>query len=158
MPPQPPSTDRMLAQKIWEDTKAQAIGMAKIQGPAANQEQYTADDELLMWNKQADDWTVEKEFALHGLNPDMTPMLDPRTGQPVKPKSPREIGLLKYPHRDKLMKSGERVLSPMAQFEYAAKMAKKSDPNWTPLPTPEAPPLPESLGQDTAPTLYGEEV
>lgn len=129
-------TDEMIGKRLWQDAKAEAIRLAKLAGPGAEQVKYTPDDELLLWNTQAKGWTIEKELSLlSGVGPDGLPMLG-NDGQPVKPKSREEVADLKYPHRQKLIESGERVLSKYAQAKYAADMARKADPTWAPTPPP----------------------
>lgn len=132
----PTVEDMRVAQKLWDDAKAQAVGVAKLRGLGRDQKEYTAQDELLLWNKEADGWTPEREAALlTGVNPDGTPILDEQ-GQPVKPKSREEVGLLKYPHRMKMAASGERALSKYAQAKWAAQTARRADPLWQPPAPP----------------------
>lgn len=129
-------TDDKIGKRLWDNTKAQVLGMAEEAGPGADQTKYTGADELLMWNAKADGWTIEKEFALLGLSPDgVTPLLDPMTGQPVKGKSREEVGDLKYPARPKMAKQGKRFFDKYAQFKYYDDMAKRTDPTYqTPVP------------------------
>ena len=147
----PTLDDERISRKLYEDLKAQAIGVAKIRGMAPGQKQATAEEERLLFMQEADGWTVEKELALlTGLDP-MTglPIVDPQTGQPSKPKSREAVGLEKYPHRQKLAASGERAISKYQQSKYLADMARKVDPSWAPTPTPKDPPPPALPTTDT---------
>jgi hypothetical protein len=129
----PSIEDEQIARKLYEDSKATALGVAKLRGHGLNQKQGTSEDELTMWNATAKGWSIEKELQLL-----------------AEGKSREAVGLLKYPHRQKMIEQGERAIDKTKQFEYAATMAKKSDPSWQPtpppgaaepsMPTPEAPP------------------
>lgn len=73
-------------------------------------------------------WTPEKErMLLTGLNPDGTPAIGP-DGQPVKPLTPQQVGLLKYPHREIDAKAGGRAFSLKAQADYMREMAELGPP------------------------------
>lgn len=73
-------------------------------------------------------WTPEKErMLLTGLNPDGTPAIGP-DGQPVKPLTPQQVGLLKYPHREIDAKAGGRAFSLKAQADYMREMAELGAP------------------------------
>lgn len=73
-------------------------------------------------------WTPEKErLLLTGMNPDGTPAIGP-DGQPAKPLSPREVGLLKYPNREIDAKAGGRADSLKMQAEYVREMAEWGPP------------------------------
>ncbi len=121
-----PITDEKIGQRLWQDAKAAAIGTKKLAGPAPGTKQYTPDEELLLWNTEDKGWTMEKEMELLASG-----------------KSPRAVGLLKYPHRQKLMESGERALDKYAQFVYASKLAQRADPSWKPpVPQGAMPPNP----------------
>lgn len=127
-------TDEQIGKRLWADLKAQAAGTAKLAGPGPNQTQLSPDQELLLFMKEADGWTPEKEMALL-----------------AEGKTRQEVGNEKYPHRLKLAASGDRALSKYAQIKYLADMARKADPTWAPTvpqgalppavgaPTPEAP-------------------
>ena len=128
-------TDDEIGRRLWEDTKATAIGSAKLAGPAPGTKQYTPEEELLLWNTEAKGWTVEKELAML-----------------AEGKSRREVGLLKYEHRKKLMESGERALDKYAQFKYAARMAQKADPSWS-VPVPQGAQPPGEMPVAPAPSF-----
>lgn len=136
----PTVDDLAIARKLWQDAKALAPGVAKIRGRGNNQKEATPEEELLLWNTVAKGWTVEKEMQML-----------------AEGKSPEAIGIEKFPHRMKLLESGDRALSKYEQFKYGAKLAQKADPTWQPrttkaqepaFPTPQPaapPPLPEPL-------------
>ena len=132
----PTLDDEAIAKKLHGDAKAQAVGVAKIRGQGMNQKPLTPDEELLLWATEANGWTPEKELALL-----------------AEGKSRAAVGLLKYPHRQKLMAAGERSLSKLAQAKYAAAMARNADPTWTPRPPEGAapPPLPEAAPEAPPP-------
>lgn len=113
----PTLDDERIARKLWEDAKAQAVGVAKLRGPGRDQVKYTPADEQLLWNREAEGWTVEKEMQLL-----------------AEGKSREAVGLLKYPHRQQLAESGERFLDKYEQARYAAKQAQAADPTWTVTP------------------------
>lgn len=133
-------TDEMIGKRLWENAKAEALGMAELAGPGNNQKEATPEEELLLWNTVAKGWTVEKEMQML-----------------AEGKSPSAIGIEKFPHRMKLLASGKRALSKYEQFKYGMKLAQKADPTWQPrrtkaqepaFPTPQPaapPPLPEPL-------------
>lgn len=127
---------------LADDIKAGALGVAKMLGRSEDQKKATPEEELLLWGTTADGWSIEKELSL----------LD-------QGKSREEVGLLKYPHRQRLIEDGERAVDKAAQYRYAAHMARKADPAWTPLPKPDAPhPLLEAdatAPPPPAPSLLG---
>jgi len=151
-------TDEKIGQRLWQDMKAQVLGMAKQAGPGPGQKPLTPEEELLMWNTEADGWTPDKEMALLASG-----------------KSRTAVGLMKYLHRQKMAEQGERYFDKYAQAKYMADMARRADPTWT-LPVPQAaqepslapptdplappehplvsgpPPLPDPM---TAPLSYG---
>lgn len=129
-------TDEQVGQRLWQDMKAQVLGMAKQAGPGPGQKPLTPEEELLMWNQVAKGWTIDKELELLGYAPDgVTPLLDPMTGQPVKGKSREEVGDIKHPNRPKMAKQGERYFDKYEQFKYYDQMAKRTDPTYqTPVP------------------------
>jgi len=129
MPKRPVITDDVIGQRLWADTKAQVLGMAKLAGPGKDQTPLTPEDELLLWMTVADGWTPEQEMQM---------LLDG--------KSREDVGLAKYSHRKRMIEQGDRFFDKYAQARYAARMAQKSDPTWAPQPPPGALPT----GQQTA--------
>ena len=129
-----PVSDDQIAQRLYEDAKAEAVGMAELAGHADDQKQYTQAEQELLFMREADGWTPEKELALLAQG-----------------KTRRQVGAMKYPFRLKLAKSGARALDPYAQARYLADMRQKLDPSWK--PTPAEPPLPAA-----GPEAMGEEV
>lgn len=122
-------SDDAIGQRLWQDAKAQAIGTARLAGHGADQKQYTPAEEALMFMQEAPGWTVDKELALL-----------------AEGKTPEEVGAMKYPQRQKLAESGERVLSKYDQAKYLADMRQKLDPAWKPTPpTGSQPPAPSPL-------------
>ena len=122
--------DEDIARMLWSDMKAQAQEIAKMRGPAPQNKNLTPDEELLLYNQTAKGWTAEKEIAMLAAG-----------------KSREEIGLVKYPHRERLAKSGGRALSKLEQSKYHDHMARKVDPSWQrPMTKQQEPPMP--LGVD----------
>lgn len=126
-------TDDEIGRRLWEDARAQALGTAKLAGHGANQEGLTPEDELLLWNKTAKGWTVEKEMQM---------LADGKT--------PAQVGYEKYPNRKKMIEYGERALDKGLQFKYAADMARKADPAWSP-PVPAGAQEPQPLSEPPTP-------
>ena len=109
-------TDESIGMKLWADMKAQALGTANLAGPGQNQTELDRAEELLLWNKEVKGWTLEKEAALL-----------------AEGKTPAQVALDNTDlHRRKLIEAGPRALDKAAQFKYAADMARKADPTWTP--------------------------
>jgi hypothetical protein len=134
---QKPWTDEDMAKRLWEDAKAQAIALAEMRGMAPGKKQLTPDEELMLFSKVADGWTVDKEMAML-----------------AEGKTREEVGALKYPEREKLARQGKRALDKYEQAKYLADMARKFDPSWQPLTpkSPEPPPLPDlNMAQPAAP-------
>lgn len=128
--------DQQVAAMLWDDLKAQAKGVASLRGAAPGIKKLTTEEEDTMYWEQADGWTPDKEIALL-----------------AEGKSREEVGLLKYPHREKLAKSNGRALSKYEQAKYHANMAKKTDPDWQPpLNKYQEPPLPPGLSAPTEAT------
>mgnify|MGYP001586674362 CR=1 FL=1 len=113
----PDITDEAVAKNMWKNLKAQAIGIAKMRGPAPGKQEMTPEEEDTIYMRLAKGWTVEQELGLQ-----------------VEGKSREEIGNLKYPDRMKLAASGERALSKLKQAQFLAKLAQRNDPTWTPYP------------------------
>lgn len=121
----PDGQDQQIAQMLWESMKTQAKEIAEMRGPAPGVKKLTPEEEQTLFWKMADGWTPDKEIALL------------QSG-----KSREEVGLLKFPHREKLAKSNGRALSKYEQAVYLANMAKKSDPAFTPPPNKYQEPAP----------------
>lgn len=114
-------TDQALAEKIWADMKANAEQVASLLGPAAKTKKLTPEEELMLWNERDPKVSLEDIATWHGEG-----------------MSPEEMGQRIFHHREKLMASGGRALSKLAQAKYAHQMAQKSDPSWQKPTTPEA--------------------
>lgn len=120
----PTFDDMKLAKTLWENTKRQAIEVAKLRGPAPGTKKLTADEEAVMWMTEAKDWSPQKEAELW-----------------AKPGATAEaIGLEKYPHRKKIMASDGRALDKLEQARYGLKVAQRVDASWTPPPRENAAP------------------
>jgi hypothetical protein len=131
----PQIEDEQVARRLSEDLKAQAVGVAALRGHGYGQVKLTPEDELLLWNREADGWTPERGLQLL-----------------AEGKSREAVGLLQFPHRQQLMESGERALDKTAQYTYARDMAKKSDPTWAPPVPSAAGPPPAALPDAQPPT------
>ena len=129
-------TDEEIGRRLYEDAKAIAAGTAKLAGPAPGTKKYTNDEIDLLWNEEAPGWTIEKELALL-----------------AEGKSRRAVGLEKFPHRKKLMESGERVLDKYAQFKFAYETARRNDPTWDIAPPPGS--QPPTLSSDMSDESVG---
>lgn len=122
----PTFDDMKLAKQLWQDTKRQAVEVAKLRGPAPGTKRLTPDEEAVMWMKEADGWTPQKEAELW-----------------AKPGATAEaIGLEKYPHRKKILASDGRALDKLEQARYGLKVARRVDPTWTPPPPENVAPEP----------------
>ena len=122
----PTFDDMKLAKTLWENTKRQAIEVAKLRGPAPGIKKLTPDEEAVMWMTEAKDWSPQKEAELW-----------------AKPGATAEaIGLEKYPHRKKIMASDGRALDKLEQARYGLKVAQSVDPSWTLPPRENAAPEP----------------
>lgn len=117
--------DQRIAEKLWSDTKAAALGTADLTGHSVDEKKLTQHEAVLLWNQEADGWSHDKELALLASG-----------------KSRQAVGLLKYPNRQKLMEASGRYLDKYAQYRYADSLAKLSDPTYQTPPGTGEPPLP----------------
>lgn len=126
----PTVDDTSVARKLWDDLKSASVGVADLRGRPDDMRKLTPGEELLLFNKVADGWTVEQEEALLASG-----------------KTRAEVGAAKFPHRLKLAASGDRALSKYAQAKWMGDMARKSDPTWAPRPNvpPALPGAPDPL-------------
>lgn len=74
--------------------------VAELRRPVLGNVPVSKDERRRRWWQEAEGWTPEQELALLGFNPDGTPRLDPVTGQPAKPLSREDVGLLRWPLRE----------------------------------------------------------
>lgn len=118
--------DMRIARELWSNTKAAALGTADLTGHSADQKRLTPQEAVVLWNEEAPGWSHDKELTLLASG-----------------KSREEVGLLKYPKRQKMMEASGRYIDKYAQFQYADQMAKLSDPTYvTPPPQGQEPPVP----------------
>lgn len=141
----PTITDEEIGTRMWQDTKAHTLGMLKEAGMGAGQKQLTPDDERRMWMEEAEGWTVDKELAML-----------------AEGKTRGQVGAMKYPHRQKMMATGERYFSKYEQAAFASSLSKKIDPTWAPPPPktalPTMPPLPSEDEMATPTSMPFDEI
>lgn len=113
----------------FNDTKARiAERVAEVMRPVYGNVTISKREQRARFWQVEKGWTPEKErLLLTGLNPDGTPALGP-DGQPAKPRTPQQVGLLKYPHREIDAKAGGRAFSLKAQADYMREMAELGPP------------------------------
>ena len=88
----PEGQDQEIAKMIWADMKKQAQEIAEMRGLAPGNKKLTPDEELALFMREAPDWSPDKEAILL-----------------AEGKTREEVGLLKYPERERLAKSGGRI-------------------------------------------------
>lgn len=97
---------------LFEQMKGHAMGMAGA-ADADELEKLTPDEKLMLWNRRA--MPIEKEWELHReVNPDGTPRY-----------TPEDIGLMVFPDRERLAKSGGRI-EPKEFAREANRLAKRA--------------------------------
>lgn len=113
----------------FNDTKARiAERVAEMMRPVYGNVTVNKREQRARYWQQEQGWTPEQErLLLTGLNPDGTPALGP-DGQPAKPLTPQQVGLLKFPNREIDAKAGGRAFSLKAQAEYMREMAELGPP------------------------------
>ena len=113
MPPKMPSDDFLAG--LYETMRGRAAGLAPHFQPGYGATELDGDDLETVWNRRA--MPIEKEWELwrQGRTPETAhlPML-----------SPEHIGLLVFPDREKLAKSGGRV-EPHEFISWTNAMAKR---------------------------------
>lgn len=147
------STTTLLAERMLE-VKAQIVPrVAESMRPVYGNVTVNKKEQRARFWQVADDWSDEKERQLlTGLHPDGTPAFD-AMGQPVKPLTPRQVGLLKFPNREIDAKAGGRADSLKMQAEYVREMAALGPPGpdviAAQMPVPEMP----AVGAQAQPSL-----
>jgi hypothetical protein len=112
---------------LWQQARARVGDMAGqfTPDPETTKTLDSGDVETL-WNLRA--MPLEKEWELHrATKPDGSPMF-----------TPEQIGLMVFPHRERLMKSGGRV-EPKEQVRWANQMAKRQQAKRMAQPPPTDP-------------------
>lgn len=128
--------------------------VAALRRPVLGNVTVSKDERRRRWWQEEKDWTPEHELMLlTAMNPDGTPLLD-MNGQPKKPLSREDVGLLRFPNRELDAKAFGRS-DPRRESEYARDMSALGPPDLGPLeqaaqdvqppePTPSAAPMAEA--------------
>lgn len=116
--------------EAWKAEKDAIVPrVAEYSRPVYGNVPVSKDERRLRFWQTEEGWTPEREYRLlTGMNPDGTPVIDPQTGQPAVPLSPRAVGIIKFPYREIDAKAGGRADDLSAIAAYFREMAELGPP------------------------------